>query len=173
MRNTGLRQAGRIGGVVIASALLAGCLRPERELQASFNAEAHGPWMGKGTAAIDGEAFIRRPNGWLARCSGNEVMLVPASAYFREWVGVYRQGARVQNSGEVAAQHRAALRKTQCDQNGRFSFSDLPAGKWFITTRISYRGANDPFAEDAAYLIELETKTGEVAKAILSNPNRI
>jgi hypothetical protein len=155
-----------------AAALLAACL-PQRDMKASFSLADHQPWAAKGNAGVDGEGFIRRPNGWLARCSGNKVYLVPASLYFQEWIGIRRAGAQVANAAELTKQHREAQRETQCDQRGRFAFSDLPPGKWFVITRISYEARNDDFTEDALYVAEVETTSGKRADVILSNPNRI
>lgn len=162
----------RAGGAIAALAFLVACL-PQREMKASFSLADHQPWAAKGNAGVDGEGFIRRPNGWLARCSGNKVYLVPASAYFREWIDIRRSGAVVANSVELSKLHREAQRETQCDQRGRFAFSDLPAGKWFVITRISYEARTDTFSEDALYVTEVETVPGKRADVILSNPNRI
>lgn len=162
----------RAGGAVAALAFLAACL-PQREMNAKFSLADHQAWMTKGNAGVDGEGFIRRPNGWLARCSGNKVYLVPASAYFREWIDIRRSGAVVANSVELTKLHREAQRETQCDQRGRFAFSELPAGKWFVITRISYEASTDTFSEDALYVTEVETFPAKRADVILSNPNRI
>jgi hypothetical protein len=172
MRGNGIRQAGRLGSAAMALAALAACMA-ERPMEARFSANAHAAWMAKGTADIKGEGFIRRPNGWLARCSGGVVQLAPASPYFREWLAIRRSGAPVAEASMRSEEHRAALRQTQCDQQGRFVFSDLPAGKWLVITRISYDSEGDSFSEDAFYVTEVETRAGEVVKAILSNPNRI
>jgi|JI8StandDraft_2_1071088.scaffolds.fasta_scaffold19885_4 hypothetical protein len=173
IRGNGIRQAERFGGAVIALAALSACVTAERDMEARFSASDHAAWMARGSAEIKGEAFIRRPNGLLAKCSGGVVQLAPASPYFREWLAIRRGGARIANATSRTEEHRAALRQTQCDQQGRFSFSDLPAGKWIVITRISYEAQRDSFREDAFYLTEVETKVGEVAKAVLSNPNRI
>lgn len=173
MRGNGIRQAERFGGAVIALAALSACVASEREMQLRYSAADHAAWLAKGTAEIKGEGFIRRPNGFLARCSGGVVQLAPASPYFREWLAIRRGGGQVSNAAARLEEHRAALRQTQCDQQGRFAFSDLPAGKWIVITRISYEAESDNFREDAFYVTEVETKAGEVAKAVLSNPNRI
>lgn len=156
----------------VALLFLAACL-PQKEIGARFSLSDHQAWMTKGDSGVDGEGFIRRPNGWLARCSGNKVYLVPASPYFREWIDIRRSGAQVANAAELTKTHREAQRETQCDQRGRFAFSDLPAGKWLVITRISYESRTDNFSEDALYVAEVETRPGQRADVILSNPNRI
>ncbi len=125
IRGNGIRQAERFGSAVIALAALSACVTAEREMDARFSLSDHAAWMAKGTAEITGEAFIRRPNGLLAKCSGGVVQLAPASPYFREWLAIRRGGASIANASARTEEHRAALRQTQCDQNGRFRFSDL------------------------------------------------
>lgn len=151
--------------------LTASCLQSSVEKKIAFAEADHTTWIAKGTSRIDGEGFIRRPNAWLARCSGGFVYLVPATPYFREWVEVYRSGARLANAKELHSEHSTAIRKTQCDMQGRFLFADLPAGKWILVTRVTYNG--QAWSDDSTLVTEVETRTGEVAKTILSNPNRI
>lgn len=172
MRAGGITRGTNSGAAIAALALLVACL-PQHELKASFSMADHQPWSAMGNASIDGEGFIRRPNGLLARCSGNKIYLVPASAYFREWIDIRRAGAQVANAVELTKTHKAAQRETQCDQRGRFAFSGLPAGKWFVITRISYEARTDNFSEDALFVIEAETIPAKRTDVILSNPNRI
>jgi hypothetical protein len=157
-------------GVAVIAALLSAC-GGEVEKQVAFDDREHAAYLAKGTASIEGEGFLRRPNGWLARCSGGVVFLVPATGYFREWVEVYRAGNRIAQSKELNEAHGKAIRKTQCDMQGRFRFADLPAGKWILVTRVTYDGAE--WTNDSTLVSEVETLKGEAAKAILSNPNRI
>lgn len=163
------RYAGVMAGMGLALGLAA--CRAEVEKKVVFQEADHASYLAKGKASVEGEAFLRRPNGWLARCSGGIVYLVPATPYFREWVEVYRSGARLANAAGLNESHGKAIRKTQCDMQGRFTFAELPAGRWIIVTRITYSGTE--WNSDSTLVAEIETKAGDVAKAILSNPNRI
>lgn len=156
---------------VLAALALTGCMRPEVEKSVGFDAKTHAAWLAKGDASIEGEGFLRRPNGWLARCSGGTVFLVPASPYFREWLEIQKKGGRVANAAALDQAHEQALRRTQCDATGRFRFDDLPAQGWIVVTRISYHGAG--WDADLTLAAETQTKAGESRKVILSNPNRI
>jgi hypothetical protein len=151
---------------------LAGC-QGTAEQGRSFSVEEHRPFLARGNSAIEGEGFIRRPNGFLARCSGLEVQLAPQSDYFKEWVGHLRAGKAIAERAKLASMHRSALRTTQCDATGRFVFADLPAGRWYVSTRMGYADDRDSFAEDGLFLADVETRPGEVARIVLSNPNRI
>ncbi|MCA1999111.1 MAG: carboxypeptidase-like regulatory domain-containing protein [Hyphomicrobiales bacterium] len=156
---------------VLAMQALAGCARPEVEKSIGFDAGAHAAWRAPGRASIAGEGFLRRPNGWLARCSGGTVYLAPASPYFREWVEIHRSGGRVANAAALDRLHDGVVRKTQCDATGRFAFEALPAQRWLVVTRISYQGVG--WNADMTLAAEVETKAGEATQVILSNPNRI
>lgn len=149
--------------------------REEIEKKIAFSDKDHSAWMAKGEAEISGEGFLRRPDATLARCSGGVVYLVPATPYFQEWIEVYRSGARIANPKALHETHGRAIRKTQCDATGRFTFSDLPLGKWLLVTRIAYESRYQRRAEhdDSTLVTTVETKAGEKAKAVLSNPNRI
>jgi len=169
--SSGARAGGLMPAAFVGLALSLGACGGEVDKKVAFDDAGHAPFMAKGKASIEGEGFLRRPNSWLARCSGGIVYLVPATPYFREWVEVYRSGNRVANAASLNQDHQKVVRKTQCDMQGRFAFADLPAGKWILVTRVTYDGAE--WNNDSTLVAEIETKQGDVAKAILSNPNSI
>lgn len=149
----------------------------------AYAAADHVAFRAQGTATIAGEGFLRRPNGRLVRCSGNEVFLMPDTPYFREWLRVYGEGNRFEDAAGLVAGHREAVRVTQCDMAGTFRFGQLPAGSWFVATRVSYKLdrldfrridiLNDYWTDDALFVVPVETRAGEVSRPVLSNPNRM
>lgn len=162
-------------GLLAAAGLaLGGCASVEKTLP--FDAKTHAAALAKGTARIEGEGFIRRRNAWLARCSGEVVYLVPDTPYFREWVDIYRSGNTIENAPALNERHKGAVRRTQCNMKGQFTFENLPAGKWLVATRVTYDSEATisilPMY-DYTFLTEVETKAGETTPVILSNPNRI
>jgi hypothetical protein len=167
------RARGRVFALGTLSVVLGlgGCMRSEVEKKIAFSEADHAAWLAKGKAGIRGEGFLRRPDASLARCSGGIVYLVPATPYFLEWVEVYKSGARIANPQGLHEAHGKAIRKAQCDITGRFDFAELPAGKWLLVTRVTYQGRSG--GDDSTLVSSVETKPGEVAQAILSNPNRI
>jgi len=169
-----LSRAKRAGGIGLAL-LAASCMRGEVEKKVAFDAKDNAAFAAGGDAGIKGEGFLRRPDATLARCSGGVVYLVPATPYFQEWLEVYRSGAQLANAKALHEAHGKAVRKTQCDSTGRFTFEDLPAARWLLVTRIDYdsRYARRSEHDDSTLATSVETRAGETAKAILSNPNRI
>ena len=169
-----LSYAARLARACVAMSavlMLAGCLTRKEGVAVAYDANEHAAWAVKGTARIDGEGFLRRPNAWLARCSGGVVYLVPDTTYFRDYVRIRRSGAFVEDDAKTKAAFDKSVRKTQCNMNGRFTFEELPAAKWFVALRISYEGP--AWENESSLVTEVETKAGETAKVILSNPNRI
>ena len=167
---------------LLAAALLMACTHTVPKAVAYASGD-HAAFRATGTATIAGEGFLRRPNGRLVRCSGNEVFLLPDTPYFREWLAVHRAGKRFDSAADLAHAHRESVRVTQCDMAGTFRFGQLPAGKWFVATRVSYRLdrvdftridlINDYWRDDAMFVTAIETRNGEVSRPVLSNPNRM
>ena len=163
--------AAKAAGLTLALLTLGGCLLRKEAVAVAFDAAEHAPWQAKGTAGIDGEGFLRRPNAFLARCSGGIVYLLPDTTYFRDFLRIRKSGVYVEDDPAVREAFAKGARQTQCNMNGRFYFQELPAGKWHVALRISYEG--EAWRDQSSLLAEVETKPGEVSKVILSNPNRI
>lgn len=170
------------GAAFLAAGLLMACAHTVPKAVAYASAE-HAAFRAEGTATIAGEGFLRRPNGRLVRCSGNEVFLLPDTPYFREWLAVQRTGGRFEGAADLMRVHRESVRVTQCDMAGTFRFGQLPPAKWFVATRVSYRLdrldftrinlVNDYWSDDALFVTAIETRNGEVSRPVLSNPNRM
>ncbi len=171
MKASGLHKLKAVFIAAAVSITLQACARPEIAMTLAYNESDHAAWMASGTAEISGEGFIRRPNARLARCSGGRVRLAPASPYFREWVQINRRGGNAANGAQLVEAHKKAVRVTQCNMQGRFSFENLPAGKWFVLTQITFD--SEDWSDNSTLVTEVETKPGEVTKVILSNPNRV
>lgn len=167
---------------LLVSGMLLACTHAVPKAIAYQSAD-HAAYRAEGSASIAGEGFLRRPNGRLVRCSGNEVFLIPDTAYFREWIEAHRAGHRFEDAAALVATHRESVRVTQCDMAGTFRFGQLPAAKWFLVTRIAYRLdrldmaridiVNDYWRDDALFVTAIETRNGEVSRPVLSNPNRM
>lgn len=167
---------------LLTAAVLMACAHTVPKAVAYASAE-HAAFRAEGTATIAGEGFLRRPNGRLVRCSGNEVFLLPDTPYFREWLAVQRTGGRFEGAADLMRLHRESVRVTQCDMAGTFRFGQLPPAKWFVATRVSYRLdrldftridlVNDYWSDDALFVTAIETRNGEVSRPVLSNPNRM
>ncbi len=100
--------------------------------------------VGNGRNAVEGAA-VWRSNGRTFNCAGQSVGLTPETPYTRQrMVELYGSDEQaIRSVAEVRARsataptrdYRAYVRSTQCDAQGRFAFSGLPDGGWFVIAR--------------------------------------
>lgn len=118
-----------------------------------------------GRASIDGRIDYRR-NGRVFACTGS-IGLTPDTPYtrarFRTLYGSTDRAAvaeaivRARTVADPNADYRSYVRSTTCE-NGRFSFSGLPAGGWFIIAPVSADGE-----ERVVLMRHVETRGGRVS----------
>lgn len=114
---------------------------------APFNAEDFAWSTRAGRGSIEGRVTYRR-DGQAFDCTGS-VALTPVTPYtrarFRTLYGSTDRAAipeavvRARTVPDPAADYRSFVRSTTC-QEGRFEFSGLPDGEWFIITPVSAGG---------------------------------
>jgi hypothetical protein len=104
---------------------------------ATFTLEAHQPYLEAGTNTVQGQAFLRQQGGGVVTCAGSEVLLLPATAYFREVFTDVRRGLRpiINDPGTI---HDHVTRRTVCDVAGHFEVNHLPDGGWFVMTAVTW-----------------------------------
>ena len=118
-----------------------------------------------GRASIDGRIDYRR-NGQVFSCTGS-VGLTPDTPYtrarFRTLYGSTDRAAvpesvvRARTVADPNADYRSYVRSTTCE-DGRFSFSGLPDGGWFIIAPVSAGG------DDRVVLMRhVDTRGGRVS----------
>lgn len=122
----------------------------------------------KGTAGLRGSAVLRPPGGEVRTCAGATVALLPDSAYTRDRL-LRLYGSLERGRNDLAAgnarriepadpAYARAVRTTTCDIHGRFAFSALPEGIWYVTTSVTWRTrGNDPASQAGAALMQRVT----------------
>lgn len=115
--------------------------------RAVFNAADFAWSTASGPASIDGRIDYRR-DGRVFDCTGS-VGLTPDTPYtrarFRTLYGSTDRAAvpesivRARTVPDPNADYRSYVRSTTC-RDGRFSFSGLPAGGWFVIAPVSAGG---------------------------------
>lgn len=113
----------------------------------AFSAEAFGWSAHRGQGGIEGQVTFRR-EGQTYACTGS-VALTPDTPYtrnrFQTLYGSTNQAAvpeavvRARTVPDPNADYRSFVRSTTCSE-GRFSFSGLPDGSWFLITPVSAGG---------------------------------
>lgn len=103
----------------------------------------YAPYLKTGTASISGDAFLLQRGGGVVRGAGRVVTLDPATTLGAEW---WKQAGVVwgwRNEIPPAPIFKQARRSTIANVDGHFSFTDLPAGKYYLRTEITWWVYND------------------------------
>ncbi|HRJ62831.1 hypothetical protein [Brevundimonas sp. UBA2416] len=118
-----------------------------RPASTAFSAEDFAWSAGSGRGSIDGRVAFSR-DGQAFTCTGS-VALTPDTPYTRarfqtlygstDRAAIPEAVVRARTVPDPNADYRSFVRSTTC-QNGRFEFSGLPDGDWFIITPVSAGG---------------------------------
>ena len=94
------------------------------------------PYLDFGTAVITGEAVVTLRGGEVKKGAEDIVFLIPATPYTKEWF----DRAIVSEKSIQGPDPRAlrAARSTTTDRLGRFTFTNLPPGEYFLTCEITW-----------------------------------
>lgn len=117
--------------------VLASCASPYT-MKNNFNPDEVKWSLQDGTAVIKGQGFLRTVGGDVKTCAGYPVKLVPYSSYTEEIHNAYLNGkltAGISNKDTNLFTYR---KTTQCDAQGNFEFSNLPAGRWYAETLVHW-----------------------------------
>jgi hypothetical protein len=91
-----------------------------------------------GQRELAGQAFLTTRGGDVKLAAGRLVTLDPATAYAKEWFG--RFGAHLATFADPPADpfFIAARRTTTASADGRFRFTELPAGEYLVRTTVTW-----------------------------------
>ena len=100
----------------------------------------------EGTASIGGNSFLRQQNGGVVTCAGFQVLLLPAGAYADERIGViyqsiikgFKPSIIPPAIDEAHPDYLRVSKQTVCDVDGRFKFSGLAAGNYYVLSTVAW-----------------------------------
>src|SRR5262249_10186300 len=125
-----------------------------------------------GTASIGGTVADRPFAGRVMSCAGMDVELMPATAFTRESVAIYRSGKLP--SGRASPENKTLLqsviKKATCDGSGHFTFDKLAAGTWIVGLQLR-TGDSDTMA--GALYREVAVAAGEAATVTFADADFI
>lgn len=140
-RMENMKYAAMIWSIFIL-ALISGCATvaappPQWMNQESTEAE-YGQYLKSGTASISGQAFLAQQNGGVVKAAGRTVTLDPATSMGNEWWG--KAGKLWVNRALTPPSigFNKARRITTADADGKFRFQDVPAGKYYVRTEVTW-----------------------------------
>ena len=128
-------------------ALLTACLTPPAArqpdtLRTPFSQSEHQPFAASGAGSLKGQAFLRQRGGGVVTCAGSEVALLPHTEYFLELTWHIKERRPVQHEATALANLPSIVRRTHCDAQGFFTFTQLPAGQYIVITDVSWEVLN-------------------------------
>ncbi len=120
--------------VVMVAMIIISCARTY-DRQAEYIPEEYAPYAGEGTARICGQAYLTLDGTKQHVASGDRVLLAPVTSYTDEafMVKVLRGRKMVDPDPEAMKFEK----HTRTDSEGRFCFTKLPAGEYYIVADIA------------------------------------
>ncbi len=120
--------------LLLVAFLMMSCARTY-DRQAEFIPEEYAPYKGEGTGRVCGQAYLSMEDGQLHVASGDRVLLAPATSYTEEAMMVKVLGGRKMVDPDPEAMKFEQHTKT--DSEGRFCFTGLPAGEYYVVADIA------------------------------------
>ena len=118
--------------------LMTGCVTARNyQLTTDYSDKDFAPWQGSGTAFLTGQAFMKTVGGDVKTCAGQEVFLMPGTAYNQEIMGQILRPGSVKFSNRSPEADKYS-RSSVCDAQGNFAFADLPALKWYVIVDVTW-----------------------------------
>lgn len=129
----------RDGAIVLTS--LAESNLERQEAESSFSDADFALYRGDGTASLEGEAFVKTEYGDVRNCGGEAVFLVPDTSFdinvIQSMLFTLKQVGTdyvLKKAGEAAPYWR----ESSCDSQGKFEFTNIPAGTWIVITVVQW-----------------------------------
>lgn len=150
--------------------VLAGCaqLQPPtwNPLSDSTEREYDG-YLVAGASVLTGQAFMTQRGGGVVKAAGRTVTLDPATSVGIEWWTKAGTKWVFRSFTPSSPSFQRARRTTVADAEGRFRFKELPPGKYFVRTDVTW---DVPYHGPQGGLVGrmVEVTTGQDAEVILS-----
>lgn len=160
--------------LIALALMLAGCqtaTAPTAQINASFDPAEAAFIKQKGRTTIDGHAFLREKSGGVQNAAGEVVRLIPATAYARErFAKLYGDRKFVPataypKADQTDPRYGDYIRTTKTEANGKFSFANVAAGTYFISTQVTWQKSGDLLPQGGAMYEEV-TVTGREEEAV-------
>jgi hypothetical protein len=139
-------------------------------MQTAFLISEHETFRSSGSASITGQAFLRQQGGGVVTCAGSKVVLFPATPYFREFVGHLRAGRIPEVSPTSGA--GGIAKRGQCDAQGNFAFTSLPAASWLVVTEVTWIAGRYSSQQGGPLIREVAISPGQPHQVLLTDGDR-
>lgn len=133
--------------IMVAAAILSGCASTPPEEIKAFDTVEHAPYREVGNGEIRVHVSVTNYDGSSAR-EMDKVYLVPATSFYRAIFDHLEHGVepKLGDKGPPPG-WESIIRETKSDYSGRFVFSGLPAGSWYVIAGV--KGYKLPYSTEA------------------------
>jgi hypothetical protein len=107
--------------------------------ETAFNEQEYAQYAYAGTGSITGQVMVRAEGGQIKPASGSQVSLNPVTSYSTEWWNRTVVGGLNLRSADEREQKY--LRTAVTDAEGRFAFTDLARGEYFVVAALNTSAA--------------------------------
>jgi hypothetical protein len=150
-----------VPALVLACVLACACGYVCRR-EASFVEAEYAPFKGPGNCSVSGRAFARTDKGEFKYPVDTAAMLTPVTSYSSEWF----EHCVIDRCPLEESDPRALVyvRTTVPEADGRFVFSKIPPGRYFITCMVRWEEQISPGATRGTLIYahaQVEIKAGE------------
>ncbi len=152
----------------LTAAVLSGCvsLTPPHWNPITDATEAeYQPYLAGGTGCVTGQAFLAQVGGGVVKAAGRTVTLDPATSVGNEWWGKAGKIWAFRSLTPPSPGFAKVRRTTVADADGRFKFTALAAGKYYVRTEVTWEiGGYEPTQGGlVGQLVEIrDSQTSEV-----------
>ena len=173
----------KIAGALSVNLALTACSPTLVNLPVAFDQAEAAALLKPGTNQIAGTILYEPDQGKVigapatyVSCAGRVVTLIPYTDYAREWAlrfygkpvtdMAYRltdRGKSMKFEGEAA--FLAASRKTECDEKGNFSFSNVADGDFLVVANVQWMGKYQGYGFGLSQE-DMDVEDGSVVKKI-------
>jgi hypothetical protein len=127
--------------LLLVTGLVAGCVSGPK-LESVFDPSEAETINQSGFGAVSGQAFLKRSDGSVVYAAGSEVYLIPHSTYADAHMNYLFQGRKFNNTVKAPSTEPAYLsmtKRTKADADGRFTFTLLGDGNYYLLTKIAWK----------------------------------
>jgi hypothetical protein len=153
---------------IAAMAALAGCVAAPK-ITSTFNPSEAAFIHQQGKGSIKGQAFLRRNDGMVVYAAGSDVFLIPKTTYSSERMAALYRGGKMNKfvpSPEAPPGYAEAARSTKANGEGRFEFSSLADGDYFVVTQVQWMVGNLP--QGGALMEPVSMRNGAAVEIIMT-----